>query len=191
MVGVYRDDDGCPACPGLSMPFVPLAALMFLLGDVFDGHRQQHDPDVSNVVVRSSKGSKLTQIRVLCLDTGVVILAQLTHQCSALIKGVMRAPLDDQHTRYGVCGRCMVSSMAFTSHAGDTWVDRLLRPMGKVGVGLLMLSSVYSCVHAHLPQEQWAGRRWVTRSYTFKGRDLYVLSVTPRSSGEIPDGSGA
>ena len=26
------------------MPFVPLAALMFLLGDVFDGHRQQDDP---------------------------------------------------------------------------------------------------------------------------------------------------
>ena len=26
------------------MPFVPLAALMFLLGDVFDGHKQQDDP---------------------------------------------------------------------------------------------------------------------------------------------------
>ena len=27
------------------MPFVPLAALMFLLGDVFDGHRQQDDQE--------------------------------------------------------------------------------------------------------------------------------------------------
>ena len=27
------------------MPFVPLAGLMFLLGDVFDGHRQQDDPE--------------------------------------------------------------------------------------------------------------------------------------------------
>ena len=42
--------------------------------------------------------------------------------------------------------------------------------MGTLGVGLLMLSSVYSCVHAHVPQVQWAGRRWATRSYTFKGR---------------------
>ena len=25
------------------MPFVPLAALMFLFGDVFDGHRQLND----------------------------------------------------------------------------------------------------------------------------------------------------
>ena len=26
------------------MPFVPLAAFTFLLGDVFDGHRQHDDP---------------------------------------------------------------------------------------------------------------------------------------------------
>ena len=39
-----------------------------------------------------------------------------------------------------------------------------------------MPSSVYSCVHAHPPRVQWAGRRWLTRSYTFKGRDICVLS---------------
>ena len=39
-----------------------------------------------------------------------------------------------------------------------------------------MPSSVYTCVHAHLPQVQWARRRWVTWSYTFKGRDISVLS---------------
>ena len=39
-----------------------------------------------------------------------------------------------------------------------------------------MQSSVYSCVHAHLPHVQWAGRRLVTKSYTFKGRDTCVLS---------------
>ena len=44
VVGGYRDDDWNPDCPGLSMPFVPLAALMFLLGDIVDGHRQQDDP---------------------------------------------------------------------------------------------------------------------------------------------------
>ena len=48
--------------------------------------------------------------------------------------------------------------------------------MGMLGVGLLMPSSVYLCMHAHLPQVQWAGRRWVHRSYTFKGRDVGVLS---------------
>ena len=44
VVGGYRDDDWNPDCPRLSMPFVPPAALMFLLGDVFDGHWQQGDP---------------------------------------------------------------------------------------------------------------------------------------------------
>ena len=44
VVGGYRDDDWNPDCPRPSMPFVPLAALMFLLGDVFDGHWQQDDP---------------------------------------------------------------------------------------------------------------------------------------------------
>ena len=38
-----------------------------------------------------------------------------------------------------------------------------------------MPSSVYSCVHAHLPQVQWAGRKWVSQSYSFKGRDICVL----------------
>ena len=32
VVGRYRDDNWDPDCPGPSMPFVPLAALIFLLG---------------------------------------------------------------------------------------------------------------------------------------------------------------
>ena len=44
VVGGYRDDDWDPENPRPSMPFVPLAALLFLLGDVFDGYRQQDDP---------------------------------------------------------------------------------------------------------------------------------------------------
>ena len=44
VVGVYRDDTWDPDNSGPSMPFVPLAALMFLLGNVFDRHRQQDDP---------------------------------------------------------------------------------------------------------------------------------------------------
>ena len=44
VVGGHKEDNWNPDCLGLSMPFVPLAALMFLLGDVFDGHRQHDDP---------------------------------------------------------------------------------------------------------------------------------------------------
>ena len=44
VVGAYREEGWDPANPGLSMPFLPLAALLFLLGDVFEGYRQQDDP---------------------------------------------------------------------------------------------------------------------------------------------------
>ena len=44
LVGGYREDGWDPESPGPSMPFVPLAALLFLLGDVFEGYRQQDDP---------------------------------------------------------------------------------------------------------------------------------------------------
>ena len=92
----------------------------------------------------------------------MVTLAQLTHHRSAVIKGDFKALLQDLHTWFGLCGQFMVPSTAFALHAGDTWVDRVLRAMGTLGVGLLMPSSVYSCVHAHLPQVQWDGRRWAT-----------------------------
>ena len=78
--------------------------------------------------------------------------------------------------QYGVCGQFMVPSASFATHAGNTWVDRVHRATGTLRVGLLMPSSVYSCVHAHLPQVQWAGRKWVSQSYTFKSRDICVLS---------------
>ena len=54
--------------------------------------------DLSNVAVRSGKGLKLlADIRVLCCDSVVVTLAQLTHHCLAVIKGEWRAMLDDLH----------------------------------------------------------------------------------------------
>ena len=56
--------------------------------------------------------------------------------------------------------------------------------MGTLRVGLLIPSSVYSCVHAHLPQVQWAGRKWVSQSYSFKGRDICVLSG-PRTDATV------
>ena len=60
----------------------------------------------------------------------------------------------------------------------------MLRATGTLRVGLLMPSSMYSCVHAHLPQVQCAGRRWASRSYTFKGRDICVLSG-PRTDAAV------
>ena len=92
--------------------------------------------------------------------------------------------LRDMHVQYGVCGQFMVPSASFATHAGNAWVDRVLRAMGTLRVGLLMPSSVYSRVHAHLPQMQWAGRKWVSQSYTFKGRDICVLSG-PRTDAAV------
>ena len=84
--------------------------------------------------------------------------------------------LEDLHRQYGVCGHLLVPFTTFAMHAGYMWVDRVLRAMGTLGVRLLMLLSVYSCVPAHLPQVQWTRRRWVTRSYTFRGSNICVLS---------------
>ena len=54
--------------------------------------------DLSNVAVRSSKELKLAHIGVLCRDSVVVSVAQLTHHRSAVIKGELRALLDNLHT---------------------------------------------------------------------------------------------
>ena len=94
------------------------------------------------------------------------------------------ARLHSGHVQYGVCRQFMVPSASFATHAGNTWVDRVLRAMGTLRVGLLMPSPVYSCVHAHLPQVQWAGRKWVSQSYTFKGRDICIPSG-PRTDATV------
>ena len=115
--------------------------------------------DLSNVAVRSGNGLKLADVRVLCRDSVVITLAQLVQHRSAVVRSELRAMLGDLHTQYGVCGQFLVPSTVFALHAGDTWVNQVLRAMGTMGVGLLMPSSVYSCVHAHLPHVQWARRR--------------------------------
>ena len=114
----------------------------------------------------------------------LVTFAQLTHHRSVVIKVELRALLDDLHARHGMCREFLVPSTAFASHAGDTRVDRVLRAVGTLEVGLLMPSSVYSCVHAQLPEVQWAGGRWATRSYTYKGRDVCVL-LGPRTEAMV------
>ena len=114
----------------------------------------------------------------------IYTMAQLTHHRSTTVRDELRAMLRDMHVQYGVCGQFMVPSASFATHAGNTWVDRVLRAMGTMRVGLLMPSSVYSGVQAHLPQVQWAGRKWVSQSYFFKGRDICVLSG-PRTDAAV------
>ena len=140
--------------------------------------------DLSNVAVRSGHGLRLADVQVICRDSVVATMAQLTHHRSTTVRDELRAMLRDMHVQYGVCGQFMVPSASFATHAGNTWVDRVLRAMGTLRVGLLMPSSVYSCVHAHLPHVQWAGRKWVSQSYTFKGRDICILSG-PRTDATV------
>ena len=115
--------------------------------------------DLSNVAVRSGHGLRLADVQVICRDSVVATMAQLTHHRSMTVRDELRAMLRDMHVQYGVFRQFMVPSASFATHAGNTWVDRVLRAMGTLRVGLLMPSSVYSCVHAHLPQVQWAGRK--------------------------------
>ena len=140
--------------------------------------------DLSNVAVRSGHGLRLADVQVICRDSVVATMAQLTHHRSTTVRDELRAMLRDMHVQYGVCGQFMVPSASFATRAGNTWVDRVLRAMGTLRVGLLMPSSVYSCVQAHLPQVQWAGRKWVSQSYSFKGRDICVLSG-PRTDAAV------
>ena len=140
--------------------------------------------DLSNVAVRSGHGLRLADVQVICRDSVVATMAQLTHHRSTTVRDELRAMLRDMHVQYGVCGQFMVPPASFATHAGNTWVDRVLRALGTLRVGLLMPSSVYSCVHAHLPQVQWAGRKWVSQFYSFKGRDICVLSG-PRTDATV------
>ena len=140
--------------------------------------------DLSNVAVRCGHGLRLADVQVICRASVVATLAQLTHHWSATVRTELRAMLRDVHLQYGVCGQFLVPSTSFATHAGSTWVDRVLRAMGSLRVGLLMPSSVYSCVHAHLPQVQRAGRKWPSQSYTFQGRDVCVVSA-PRTDAAV------
>ena len=110
--------------------------------------------DLSNVAVRSGHGLRLADVQVVCRDFVVATMAHLTHHRLTTVQDELRATLWDMHVQYGVCGQFMVPSASFGTHAGNTWVDRVLRAMGTLRVGLLMPSSVYSCVQAHLPPVQ-------------------------------------
>ena len=140
--------------------------------------------DLSNVAVRSGHGLRLADVQVICRDCVVATMAQLTHHRSTTVRDELRAMLRDMHVQYGVCGQFMVPSASFATHAGNTWVDTVLRAMRTLHVGLLMPSLVYSWVHAHLSQVQWAGRKWVFQSHSFKGRDRCVLSG-PRTDATV------
>ena len=92
------------------------------------------------------------------------------------------------HLQYGVCRQFLGPSASFATHAGSTWVDRVLRAMETLRVGRLMLLSVYMCIHAHMPQVQWAGRKWASQSYTFKSKGHQrSLGALHGRGGTVPD----
>ena len=144
---------------------------------------QKLPKDLSNVAVRSGHELPLADVQVICRDSVVATLPPLTHHRLMTVRTELRAMLRGMHLQHRVCGQFLVSSPSFTTHTGSTWVDTVLRAMGTLRVGLLMPSSVYSCAHANLPQVQWAGRKWASQSYTFKGRDICVLSAPRTDAG--------
>ena len=115
--------------------------------------------DLSNVTVPPGQGLRLVDVQVICRDSVVATLAQLMHHRAATVGTELQAILRDMQLKYGVCSQFLVPSASFATHAGSTSVDRVLWVMGRLRVGVPMPSSVYSCVHAHVPQVQWAGRK--------------------------------
>ena len=60
--------------------------------------------DLSNVAVRSGHGLRLADVQVICRDSVVATMAQLTHHKSTTVRDKLRAMLRDMHVQYGVCG---------------------------------------------------------------------------------------
>ena len=109
--------------------------------------------DVSNIVVQSDKGLMLADVQILCRDSVVATIAQLTQHRSAVVKSDLPALLNDLHAQYGVCGLSLVPSTVFASHTEDTWIDRVLKAMGTLGVRLPIPPTVYLLAfHATLLQ---------------------------------------
>ena len=86
--------------------------------------------DLFNVAVRCGHGLRLADVQFICRDSVVATLAQLTHHRWATVRTELRALLRDMHLQYGVCGQFLVPSTSFATHAGSTWVDRVLWAMG-------------------------------------------------------------
>ena len=131
--------------------------------------------DLSNVVVRFGTGLKLADIRVLCPDSVVVAVAQLTHHRSAVIKGELRTLLDELQTQYAVhvqfSGSVRGVYIALGRHVG--------RPRAQLDGNARCRSShailsVLVCARTSTASAM-AEQQWATRSYTFKRRDVCVL----------------
>ena len=58
--------------------------------------------DLSNVAVRSGHGLRLADVQVICRDSVVATMAQLTHHRSTTVRDEMRAMLRNMHVQYGV-----------------------------------------------------------------------------------------
>ena len=83
VVGGYREEGGDAANPGQSMPFVSLAALLFLLGDVFEGYRQQdHRASVPLLTPHAGGGINPSPLWVVHGRTAFSRACAAVHGCS-------------------------------------------------------------------------------------------------------------
>ena len=81
--------------------------------------------DLSNVVVRFSKGLRLANFLALCCDSVVAMVAQLKHYSSIVVSSSsftneLPAILDDLHAQYGVGGHFMLPFGALVLHQRHT-----------------------------------------------------------------------
>ena len=74
--------------------------------------------DLSNVAVRSGHGLRLADVWVICRDSVLATVAQLTQHRSAGVRSELRAMLRDLHMQYGVCGQFLVPPTSCGEHMG-------------------------------------------------------------------------
>ena len=83
--------------------------------------------DISNVAVRSGKGLPLKDVWDVCRDSAIANVARQAHHHSVVVVlAELQCMLDNMHKQYGVCGHYLVPCVAFATHPGTTWIDRLL-----------------------------------------------------------------
>ena len=98
MVCGYRVEGWDPANPGQSMPFVLLAALLFLLGDVLEGYREQDDPaSVPLLTPHAGGGKNPSTLWVVHGRPAVFRACAAVHVCSewAIVLFLPAGPVTD------------------------------------------------------------------------------------------------
>ena len=120
VVGGYREEGWDPANPGLSMPFVPLAALLFLLGDVFEGYQHQDDPgSVPLLTPHAGGGINLSPLWVVHGRPAFSRACAAVHGCNnAIVLLLPAGPIPD-HDECSVPEVVRMSNMPHDPHVAS------------------------------------------------------------------------